>query len=52
MKWQRGTRNDHVVDVRGRKYGAPEVAGGSVVVVLLAIVVSQLLGVDVTGLIG
>lgn len=50
MKWQRGTRNDNVVDVRGRKSAAPKVAGGSVALLLIGLVVSQLLGVDVTGL--
>ena len=52
MKWQRGTRNDNVVDIRGRKSVAPKLAGGSVVVVLVAVLVSRLLGVDVTGLLG
>lgn len=54
MKWQKGTRNDNVVDVRGRRgaRGGARVAGGSVVLVLVGLLVSRLLGVDVTGLFG
>lgn len=52
MKYEKGTENDHVVDIRGRKSVAPKVAGGSVALVVVAFLVSRLLGVDVTGLIG
>ncbi len=52
MKWQRGTQNDDVVDVRGRKAPAGKIAAGGVGVTLLLVVVSQLLGVDITGLFG
>ena len=34
MKKEKGTVNDHVVDVRGRKSMAPKVAGGSVALVV------------------
>src|SRR5687768_13364157 len=50
VKWERGTRNDDVVDVRGRKAPAGRIAAGGVGVTILLVVVSQLLGVDVTGL--
>ena len=52
MKWVKGTKNDNVVDVRGRKSKAPMVAGGSVAVAIVALLVSRLLGIDVTGLLG
>jgi predicted metalloprotease len=52
MKWQRGTKNDNVVDIRGRKSVAPKVAGGGIALALVALIVSRVLGVDVTGLIG
>ncbi len=52
MKWTRGTRNDNVIDVRGRKSRAPVVAGGSIAVAIVALLVSRLLGIDVTGLLG
>lgn len=51
MKWTRGTKNADVIDARGRKTG-PAVAAGGGLVVVLALVVSQLLGVDLTGLFG
>lgn len=50
MKWQRGTRNDDVVDVRGRRPPAGRIAAGSVGVTILVVVVAQLLGVDISGL--
>ena len=50
MKWESGTRNDDVVDVRGRRAPAGKIAAGGVGVTILLVVVSQLLGVDVTGL--
>lgn len=52
MKWTRGTKNDNVVDIRGRKSKAPVVAGGGIAIAIVALVVSRLLGVDVTGLFG
>ena len=52
MKWQRGTRNDDVVDVRGRKAPAGRIAAGGVGVAILVVVVSQLIGVDISGLFG
>ena len=50
MKWQRGTQNDDVVDVRGRKAPAGRIAAGGVGVTILVVVVAQLLGVDISGL--
>ncbi|HUS28073.1 MAG TPA: neutral zinc metallopeptidase [Kofleriaceae bacterium] len=51
MKYEKGTRNDDVVDVRGRKSSAaPKIAGGSIVVVLLLFVASRFLGVDVSNI--
>lgn len=50
MKWERGTRNDDVVDVRGRKAPVGRIAAGGVGVTLLVAVVAQLLGVDISGL--
>ncbi len=50
MKWESGTQNDDVVDVRGRKAPAGRIAAGGVGVTILLVVVSQLLGVDITGL--
>ena len=50
MKWTRGTQNDDVVDVRGRKTSGGRIAAGGVGVTLLVAVVAQLLGVDISGL--
>jgi predicted metalloprotease len=50
MKWEKGVKNEHVVDVRGRKSVAPKVAGGSVALVVIGLLLSRILGVDVTGL--
>ncbi len=52
MKWTKGTTNDNVVDVRGRKSKAPVIAGGSAAIAIVALLVSRLLGIDVTGLLG
>lgn len=55
MKWERGVKNANVVDVRGKRASrgaAPKIAGGSVAVALVALLVSRLLGVDVTGFLG
>jgi predicted metalloprotease len=53
VKWTRGTQNDDVVDVRGRRGGtAAKVGGGGIVVVLIAYAVSRLFGVDISGLVG
>jgi len=52
VKWTKGTRNDNVVDVRGRKSKAPMVAGGGVALAIVAVIVSRLIGIDVTGLFG
>ncbi len=51
MKWTRGTKNGDVIDARGRNTKAV-VAGGSVVLALVVFAVAQLLGVDVSGLVG
>jgi predicted metalloprotease len=50
VKWQRGTQNADVVDVRGRKAPAGKIAAGGVGVTILVVVVAQLLGVDISGL--
>lgn len=50
MKWERGTQNDDVVDVRGRKAPVGRIAAGGVGVTILVAVVAQLLGVDISGL--
>jgi predicted metalloprotease len=53
VKYQKGTQNDNVVDVRGRKSSAaPKVAGGGIAVVILGLIISRVLGVDVTGFLG
>jgi predicted metalloprotease len=53
VKYEKGTQNDNVVDVRGRKgSAAPKVAGGSIALVVVGLLISRLLGVDVTGLFG
>src|SRR5689334_16812983 len=51
MKYEKGTQNDNVVDVRGRRVTAPKIAIGGIVLILLAAIVSQLIGRDVTGLV-
>ena len=52
MKWTRGTRNDDVVDVRGKTGGgAAKVGIGSVAVLVVVVLVSRALGVDLTGLV-
>ncbi len=50
MKWQRGTKNDDVIDARGR--AAPKVAAGGIGVVVLVFVVAKLFNVDISGLVG
>jgi predicted metalloprotease len=50
VKWQRGTQNDDVVDVRGRRAPAGRIAAGGVGATILIAVVAQLLGVDISGL--
>ena len=51
MKYEKGTENTDVVDVRGRRVTAPKLALGGIVLVLAAAIVSQLIGYDVTGLV-
>jgi predicted metalloprotease len=50
VKWQRGTKNDDVIDARGRT--APKVAAGGIGVVILVFVVAKLFNVDISGLVG
>ena len=53
MKWTRGTQNDDVVDARGsRVSGGVKVGAGGAVGLLVLVIVSQVLGVDFTGLLG
>ena len=52
MKWTRGTKNDDVVDARGKKSTGAVLAGGGVGVAVIVFVVAKLFGVDVSGLFG
>ncbi|MDQ3366590.1 MAG: neutral zinc metallopeptidase [Myxococcota bacterium] len=55
MKWTRGTRNDDVVDVRGRSArggGALKLGGGGLVAAVVVFAVARLFGVDLSGLLG
>src|SRR6187549_662717 len=57
MKWDRGSREDNFEDIRGqaprgRSSGALRLGGGGAVVAIVALLVSQLFGVDLGGLIG
>ena len=52
MKWTRGTQNDDVVDVRGRKTSAAKVGAGGLAAVVVVFVVAQVFGVDISGLFG
>jgi predicted metalloprotease len=52
VKWTRGTRNDDVIDVRGRRGSAAKLGGGGIVAVLVVYVVARMFGVDVSGLVG
>jgi len=53
VKWTRGTQNDDVVDARGSRVGGGVKVGvGGAVVVVVVVLVSNLLGVDLTGLLG
>lgn len=45
MKWTRGTRNDDVIDVRGRRGAAAKLGGGGIVAVLVVYVVARVFGV-------
>lgn len=59
MKWERGSREDHFEDIRGqaprarsRGGSALKLGGGGAAVAILVALVSQMLGVDVGGLLG
>jgi len=52
VKWTRGTRNDDVVDVRGRTSSAARLGGGGLAAVVVVFVVARLFGVDLSGLLG
>ena len=52
MKWTRGTKNDDVIDARGKKVSGAKVAGGGVAAALVVFVVARLFGVDISGLVG
>jgi len=55
VKWTRGTRNDDVVDVRGRapRGGAAiKLGGGGLVAAILVFAVARLVGIDISGLVG
>jgi uncharacterized protein len=50
VKWTRGTKNDDVIDARGRS--APKIAGAGIGVVVVVFLVSRFLGIDLSGLLG
>jgi hypothetical protein len=53
VKWTRGTANDDVVDVRGRRGGtAARLGGGSAAAVIVVFLVARVFGVDISGLVG
>lgn len=52
MKWTRGTKNDDVVDARGKQATRVKVAGGGIVTVLVVYAVAKIFGVDISGLVG
>ena len=55
MKWQRGHRSSHVEDRRGRPARggrAVKLGGGAAILAVLAVIVGQALGVDLSGLVG
>jgi len=56
MKWDRGSREDNFEDIRGQaprgRSGALRLGGGGAVVTIVALLVSQLFGVDLGGLFG
>ncbi len=52
MKWTRGTQNDDVVDARGSRVSVAKLGAGGAVGLLVLVIVSQVLGVDLTGLLG
>lgn len=59
MKWERGSREDHFEDIRGRSGGgrvgggrALRLGGGGAVIAIVALLVSQVFGVDLTGVLG
>ncbi len=53
MKWTRGTQNDDVIDARGsRVSGGVKVGAGGAIGLVVLVIVSQVLGVDLTSLVG
>ena len=60
MKWTPGTKNDDVVDVRGRRGSASgglggrgaKLGAGSIVTLLVVVVVARYTGVDISSLLG
>ncbi|MBP6629511.1 MAG: neutral zinc metallopeptidase [Kofleriaceae bacterium] len=55
MKWQRGTRNDDVVDIRGQKASrgpasAAKLGGGGAILVVVIGLIASALGVNIPGL--
>ncbi len=59
MKWERGSREDNFEDIRGQAPrgrglggGAVRLGGGGAVVAIVALLVSQVLGIDIGGLFG
>jgi hypothetical protein len=52
MKWERGHKSDHVEDRRGKRVKRAAIGGAAAIVAVLAAVIGQALGVDLSGLVG
>ncbi len=52
MKWTPGTKNDDVVDARGKRPSGAVLGAGGVGAALIVFVVARLLGVDISSLFG
>jgi predicted metalloprotease len=52
VKWTRGTKNDDVIDARGKQATRVKVASGGIVTVLVVYAVAKIFGVDISGLVG
>jgi predicted metalloprotease len=52
MKWERGHKSEHVEDRRGKRVKRAAIGGGAAIVAVLAAVIGQALGVDLSGLVG
>jgi uncharacterized protein len=52
VRWTRGTQNEDVVDVRGRRGSAAKLGGGAAASVIIVYLVARVFGVDISGLVG